>query len=880
MLKRLIFVAAMLMLSVGAQGQRINRTINESWQFVLAPGEQSVEVNIPHTWNNLDCQDEIPGYYRGVGEYYKVLRINESLADHSFYLHFEGVNQIADVYVNDHLAGRHVGGYTAFCFDITRYVRSGDNQIRVVVDNSHDENIPPLSADFTFFGGIYRDVTLIVTPKVHVSTTHFATSGVYVRTSDENRSVAKANVRTFLSNDASEASEVCLTHVVYDPAGKRVTEQTQNIKLGPNADNQCVSVDIPIKNPVLWGLQTPRMYCIRTTVCTRDGRSKDEVSTGFGIRWFKFDPNEGFSLNGEYVKLIGTSRHQDYYLQGNALRDEMHVRDVRLLKQMGGNFLRISHYPQDPIVSQMCDRYGIVASVEVPINNAVTPSAEFRNNCLTMTEEMIWQDFNSPSVVMWAYMNEVLLRPPYDRNDEKAKRSYMDFLFDLATDIETKIRKLDPDRYTMLPCHNNHKIYDECGISKLPMILGWNLYNGWYGNGLDGFEKALDKLHALYPEKTLLVTEYGADVDPRLHSFAPERFDFTCEYGMQFHRHYIPQILSRKWLAGAMVWNLNDFYSEGRLDAVPRVNNKGITGIDRERKDSYYLYRAWLSEKPQVTIGGHAWKIRGGCANRDNVCVQPVEVYSNALSVELRHNGKSLGEQLVVDRSACFQVPFVDGDNVLEAVAEVDGVVVNDLQRVDFRMIPYDFRDSEESFVELNVMLGSKRYFEDRTAEMVWIPEQAYRAGSWGYVGGEPSRTQTRHGSLPCSDVDVLHTDQDPIFQTQRMGIESFQADLPNGQYYVYLYFAELISGEKKQALAYNLGNDVLHQDRETRVFDVQINGVTVLKDFDMAKECGVERAIVKKFVVDNFDKNRIVVDFIPKHGKAVLNAIRIYKCH
>ena len=857
---------------------RVVRSVNESWKFCREGESDTVAVNLPHTWNNIDSQDETPGYYRGKGIYAKTLMINEDTDGRSFFLHFEGANQVAEVFVNGRSAGVHKGGYTAFCLDVTDMVRKGGNSVKVIVDNSFDADIPPLSADFTFFGGIYRDVSLIITPDVHISPTHYATSGVYVSTECESRRKAVVRICTRLSNDSPSDETVVLTQTVLDPSGKPVASGSRKIRIPAGKENHLDSTRFKIKDPVLWSMDTPGIYRVVTVLSDETGKKKDMVSERFGIRWFSFDPDEGFSLNGKYTKLMGTNRHQDYYLKGNALADEMHVRDVRLLKDMGGNFLRISHYPQDPVVTQMCDRYGIVASVEIPVVNAVTVSEEFRENCVRMAEEMVWQDFNSPSVVMWAYMNEVLLRPPYDDEDEAGKKAYIDFLYSVAEDIENTIKKIDPDRYTMLPCHSNPALYNECGISRLPDILGWNLYNGWYGGGFDGFRKTLDKLHAMYPEQSLLVTEYGADVDPRLHSFEPERFDFSCEYGLMYHHHYIPEILSRKWLAGTTVWNLNSFYSESRRDAVPHVNSKGITGLDRERKDTYYLYRTWLSDKPELRIGGHGWKIRGGVPDSTGVCPQPVEVYSNASQIRLYHNGNDLGMVQTDGMTAVFEVPFTDGENILKAVAEKDGIRLEDILSVDFRMVPAVFDGSLE-FTEMNVMLGSRRYFEDRTAEMVWIPEQEYTAGSWGYTGGEAVRTKTRHGSLPCSDIDILNTDQDPVFQTQREGLEGFRADVPDGRYYVYLYFAELVSDSEKEVLAYNLGNDAIREAAGEREFDVTINGVKVLKDFNIARECGPETAVVKKFTVDAYGGEGLDIRFIPRKGSPVLNAVRIYRC-
>ncbi len=870
-----------------AYSQRTVRTINESWQFhkgelqdpfAVTEGTFAETVSIPHTWNASDSWDEVPGYYRGIGFYRKNVAINDSLEGKRAYIRFEGANQEAGLYVNGSLAGTHKGGYTAFCFDITDYVHSGENTFVVKVDNSYNEQIPPLSADFTFFGGIYRDVYLMITEDTHISVTHYATDGVYLSTPSVDSTSAEVEIRTMVTNAGSTKEAVTVEHRIVAPDGQTVSTLRGKMKIKGSTVNEENLQTVTIDNPALWDIDSPQLYKVYTTLQDRDGRVLDRVSSSFGIRWYSFDPDEGFYLNGKYRKLMGTNRHQDYSRLGNALRDEMHVRDIRLLKEMGGNFLRIAHYPQDPVITQMCDREGIVTSIEIPVVNAVTMTEEFEENCITMTKEMVWQSYNSPSVIMWAYMNEVLLRPPYDKNNETEKRTYLDYVYKIASGIENTIRELDKERYTMLPCHSNPGLYAECGIAALPKILGWNLYNGWYSNGFDGFARQLDKIHSMFPRQSILVTEYGADVDPRLHSFDSERFDFTCEYGLKYHHHYIPAILERKWLAGTTIWNLNDFYSEARRDAVPNVNNKGITGVDREIKDSYWLYQSVLSEDPVLRIGGSGWKVRGGLDAGDGRCVQPVEVYSNADQVELCHNGTSLGKRRTENGTAYFSVPFTDGQNILSAAAEKDGVPMYDMLRIDFRLTPSDA--GADSFTELNVMLGSKRYFEDRAAGMVWIPEKEYVQGSWGYTGGEAARTKTRHGSLPASDVDVLGTDQDPVFQTQRKGIESFRADVPDGYYYVYLYFADLESGKDKAALAYNLGNDVIRNEKSDRIFDVSINGQPVLKEFDIAKECGYERAVIKKFPVVVTGDGGLSVDFTPVKGEPVLNAVRIYRCY
>ena len=866
----------LLLAPAASYAQRIQRSINESWTFSKENCSKTEVVDIPHTWNNVDAADEVPGYWRGKGSYVKNVTIPESSLENSIFLHFEGANQLTKVKVNGKEVGEHIGGYSAFSFDISDYVTAGNNLFEIEVDNSYNADIPPLSADFTFFGGIYRDLSLIITPKVHLSTTHYATSGVYIDTADEDKKTSKVRIRTFLSNDSDKNQKAMLYHEIFSPAGEKVASSSQKVKIGAKTENLYTEAYIDVASPALWSMEDPNIYRVITRLEYEGG--KDGVIEHFGFRWFSFDPKKGFFLNGEHKKLIGTNRHQDFLAKGNALRDEMHERDIKLMKDMGSNFLRISHYPQDPIVTQLCDRFGIVTSVEIPIVNAITMTPQFHQRCVEMIKEMIWQDYNSPSVVMWAYMIEVMLRPPYDKNDEAAKKEYMGHLYSIASDIENTIREMDPDRYTMLPCNSNTSTYIEAGIAYLPKILGWNVYNGWYGRWFYNLDKFLDKLPELFPDQTQIISEYGADVDPRLHSFESERFDFTCEFGLKFHKYYIKNIMSREWLAGAAIWNLNDFYSEGRQDAVPRVNNKGITGLDRELKDSYHLYRAWLRNEPFIKIGCSTWKTRGGVIGKDGVCMQKVEVYTNAPQVEMFHNGQSLGCKAVNERYVEFDVPFVDGENQLSAMGEKDGKNIYDMSTVYFAAVPDKFTDTED-FISMNVMLGSKRYFEDRDAQMVWIPEKEYTEGSWGYVGGQVYRAKTRHGSLPASDLEIAGTAQDPIFQTQRENLEAFKADVPDGKYYVYLYFAEFESGKEQEVLAYNLGNDVIREDSGERVFDVDINGVKVLDKFCIARECGAEKAVIKKFTVTVSDGKGLEIGFKSRIGVPVLNAIRIYRC-
>ena len=479
--------------------------------------------------------------------------------------------------------------------------------------------------------------------------------------------------------------------------------------------------------------------------------------------------------------------------------------------------------------------------------------------------------------MIWGYMNEILLRRP--RTDEDFLKSYYPVVEKTARTLENTIRKEDPSRYTMMAYHNAPDLYERAHLTEIPMIMGWNLYQGWYEPDIDEFQRLLDRAHDKYKGKVLLVTEYGPGVDPRLHSYKPERFDFSQEYGIIYHRHYLREMMARPFIAGFTMWNLNDFYSESRIDAVPHVNNKGVTGLDRERKDTYLFYEASLGNKDVLRIGNREWKNRGGVVNTvENTCVQSVPVFSDYPVVELYVNGKSIGSKKCEENIAFFDVPFVNGENVVEAVARKNGKELRDMIRIDFKLIPDDLKNGDVPFTEMNVMLGSPRYFEDRTAEMIWIPEQPYKPGSWGYIGGEPYRRKTGFGSMLGSDIDIFGTDNNPIFQTQRTGLEAFKADVPDGEYSVYLYWAELDTDKKKESLVYNLGADTENGGYSKRTFGLEINGNPVMDKVDIAEDYGFGCAVIQKFIVNVNDGKGLTVGFKRIEGEPILNAIRIYK--
>ena len=889
-MKKLFYIFILLFIVGWVQAQqRVVYTINDGWKFTKgSPFEAQLTgcddsswetVNIPHTWNDKDADDETPGFYRGPVWYRKQLFIDKSQEGRRAVIYFEGANQEVRFYLNGQFVGEHKGGYTRFCFDITPHLRYGqENLFAIYVNNVYNPNIPPLSADFTFFGGIYRDVYLQFMNPMHIATNDYASSGVYIRTPEVNNSAASVEITTLLTNDMSQPTEIRVENIICDADGKEVKKTQAEVKLAAGETKTDISKKIKIDSPRLWDIDDPYRYMVYTRILDkRKGTLLDEVVNPLGLRWFKFDSEKGFFLNGKGRKLIGTARHQDYFQKGNALRDELHVQDVLLLKEMGGNYLRVSHYPQDPVIMEMCDKLGIVTSVEIPVVNAVTETEEFLHNSVEMAKEMVRQDFNRPSVMIWGYMNEIFLRRPY--TEGKQLEDYYRFTEKVARALEATIREEDPSRYTMMAYHNMPQYYEDAHLTEIPMIQGWNLYQGWYEPDINEFQRLLDRAHKAYKGKVLMVTEYGPGVDPRVHSYQPERFDFSQEYGLVYHKHYLNEMMKRPFVAGSSLWNLNDFYSESRVDAVPHVNNKGVVGLNREKKDVYWFYKTALSRRPILVIGNREWKSRGGVVNTaQKECIQSVPVFSNAEEVELFVNNKSLGKKKIEDNYALFDVPFVGGENLLEAVAVTGDNKLRDMLRIQFQLVGSRLKDEAVPFTELNVMLGSPRYFEDRAANVAWIPEQEYKPGSWGFIGGTSYRRKTGFGTMLGSDIDIHGTDMNPIFQTQRVGIKSFKADVPNGEYSVYLHWAELESDKEREALVYNLGADSEQTFAGNRSFGISINGTTVSDDFNVARDYGYARAVIKKFVITVKDGKGVSVDFHKKEGEPILNAIRIYR--
>ena len=856
---------------------RTKISINKNWQFAkdnkAVPGKWEA-VDLPHTWNVDDVMDDVAGYYRGVGWYRKKLLIDKKYTGKKFYLMFEGANQVAEVFINGKKAGDHTGGYSAFSIPVSDLLEVGkENEILVKVDNSYNQDIPPLSADFTFYGGIYRDVWLVAVDPLHFAFSSYS-NPVTITTRSVDAKNAVVMVNSAYINEGKKSRRISVKTIIRNRNGRFVGDAAGQIVLEPGIHEAWSWNSITIRNPQLWSPESPYLYSVTSEL--RDagtGKLLDIVTNPLGLRWFRFDANKGFYLNDKPYKLIGTSRHQDYKGLGNAVPDKLAVKDVQLLKKMGGNFLRVAHYPQDPSILAACDSLGILASVEIPIVNEITETDNFYNTCIDMQKEMIRQHYNHPSVIIWCYMNEVLLRPHYN-NDKEKQKIYFDAITRLAKALDSVTRDLDPYRYTMMAHHGDYNRYKDVDLLDIPMIVGWNLYSGWYGAKLHDFPAFLDTFHAKHPGKPMLVSEYGADADPRIRSLEPVRFDKSVEYTTKFHQYYLTEMMKRPFVSAAMIWNLADFNSETRTESMPHINNKGLLEWDRTPKDPYYYYKAMLSTTPFIKLlGVHS---AAGVADTNHVvCSRPIQVASNIKEAELLLNGRSLGKRQTENGFCEWKVPLRNGNNSIEVRAEKNGKIYTDKSVIQFNVLPNQF-DNSVAFHQMNILLGANRYFTDEERQQ-WIPDQAYQKGSWGHTGGKVFKV-ARNGRLPYgTDKNINGTNNDPIYQTQLMGIEKYKLDLPPGEYELTLHFAELLGGQVKE-IPYNLTDADRIEPNGKRVFNVYVNGKLLLDNFDIAAQYGNATAVAKTTKVMVSDQSGIEISFKAIEGEPVLNALQVKK--
>ena len=598
--------------------------LNKGWIFQKEK-EAPLNVDLPHTWNNLDGQDGGNDYYRGTCRYEKSFPLPAFTSAERVYLEFRGVNASAQVELNGQEIGCHDGGYSTFRWDVTERLEQ-ENRLTVRVDNSVNERVYPQKADFTFYGGIYRDVLLRVVPALHFDLDHLGSEGIRVTAKPvKDYREGQVQVETWLGGGKAPAPDQV-------PSGCRVEVTILDAEGKAVAAGEGRDVVLSLSAVKLWdGVESPYLYTARA--CLLEGEQEvDQVEVRFGVRDFHCDPKAGFFLNGRSYPLRGVSRHQDRKGIGNELTRQMHREDMDLICEMGANTIRLAHYQHDQY-----DERGMVVWAEIPYISEHMPQG--RDNTISQMKELITQNYNHPSIVCWGVSNEITI-------STKDKKDMMDnhrVLNDLC-------HRLDQTRFTTLAC------YAMCGpfnpVAHITDVVSWNLYLGWYVPGMWLNDAWMRFFHTVYPKRCLGYSEYGAEGMPNLHAEKPRRGDHSEEYQALYHEFMLRCFERNPYLWATHVWNMFDFAADARdQGGEPGMNHKGLVTFDRKtKKDSFYLYKAWWSKEPFVHICSRRFENR----TSDRISVK---VYSNQKEVTLFCNGKPV-ETKQGDHVFVFQVPL------------------------------------------------------------------------------------------------------------------------------------------------------------------------------------------------------------------------------
>ena len=848
--KRCLLAIVVMFVVTSLQAQREMKTINDNWEFRKSIDESWESVNLPHTFN-IDAYQQ-RNYSQGKGFYRRTLVLPEIVAERRYYMKIDAASKAANIRVNGKEVGSHVGGYTACIVDITEYIRK-ENLIEITVDNGR-KDITPISADFTFWGGIYRDVWLISTPKQHFNMSNMGSDGIFISTPVVNEKRGVLKVKCEVTNDSHESSILEVRSAIYSPQGKLLQTIKQKQKLKSGETYIFENTSGAIESPDLWSPETPSLYLVKTTlVDPKSGKLLDEKNHKVGFRWFTFDGSKGFFLNGKSYKLRGLNRHQDQAPAGVALDDEAHRRDIFLMKELGCNFIRISHFPQDDAILEMCDELGLLAWEEIPIINIVPNTPGYDDNCEYNLREMIRQHYNHSSVITWGYMNEILLTAPSIGKPEWL--ACKERTVNLAQRLEAVLKEEDPGRASVM-AFNMTNLYNEIGLN-LVDVVGWNLYHGWYVDKLKDFNAWCEDQHRRYPDQPMIISEWGAGSDKRLHSTQGRAFDFSIEYQQTYIEHYLPFIENTEWISGCAYWNFIDFNVAARQESMPRVNNKGLAYNNRIWKDVAYYFKAmWRKDIPVIRIASRDWEMRTGEINKP----QSIKIYSNMPEVELFINGQSIGCQKIANCHTVFNVILPEGISVLMAQGIKNGKTVQDAMTIQFKSLP-NIAEGDE----LAINVGSNCYFTSDISNLTWLPDQPYTAGGWGYIGGKAHSTTS----------EIYNTLDGPIYQTWREGNWSYKIDAPIGEYEIELLIADVTKPAAQLANLLNKNKEEKHSG-ETR-FHISICGKQVETNFSPIDGGKHRTAFKRRYIIRN-EHDHIVISAGAVKGEPFLAGIKVRK--
>ena len=658
---RLVSVVLFMLYGMSMFAQRQDILLNNDWNFRFSHQVQKgteVRVDLPHTWNAQDALSGKIDYKRGIGNYEKNLFIRPEWKGKRLFIRFEGVNNIADVFINRRHIGEHRGGYGAFIFEITGKVEYGkENSILVRVNNGEQLDIMPLVGDFNFYGGIYRDVHLLITDETCISPLDYASPGVRLIQDSVSHRYAKVRAIVDLSNGSSGNQEVELNVRLLD--GHRVVKEgTKNVNLSGNEVMQ-QELTFEIDQPHLWnGRQDPFLYQAEVTLF-RNGQMVDRVTQPLGLRFYRIDPDKGFFLNGKHLPLQGVCRHQDRSEVGNALRPQHHEEDVALMLEMGVNAVRLAHYPQATYFYDLMDKNGIIVWAEIPFvgpggynDKGFVDLPAFRANGKEQLKELIRQHYNHPSICVWGLFNE---------------------LTELGDNPVEYIKKLNVLAHQEDTTRPTTSASNQMGdLNFITDAIAWNRYDGWYGGTPADLGKWLDRMHKDHPKICIAISEYGAGASiyhqqDSLVKTVPTSWWHPENWQTYYHIENWKTISSRPYVWGSFVWNMFDFGAAHRTEGDrPGINDKGLVTFDRKvRKDAFYFYKAnWNREEPMLYLTGKRNTVR-------TQRLQTITAFTNQAGAELFVNGKSYGKT-TPDSYAILEwknVELQPGENEIKVVS-------------------------------------------------------------------------------------------------------------------------------------------------------------------------------------------------------------------
>ena len=852
-----------------AQQPRVSVDLSHGWRFRQDNGlsdvqsgsfddSQWTQVVLPHTWNRVGNagseRSALTNTVQGVGWYRLRFRTPTSPRAKRYFLQFDGVGAIADVWLNGHYLGRHAGAFSRFRFDASAAMNpSGENLLVVKADNSRPqpgsttENVIPLSADFFVFGGIYRGVSLIATDLVHLDMLDYGAPGLYARAVTIDPNAAAVHVSARLVNDGSTAREVLIETQIQGDADVVVASASKRLSASPGR-HAIIDATLQVARPRLWqGMKDPYLYRVVMTVRSTDGLLLDEVAQPLGLRTLHFDSDKGFFLNGEHLSLRGVSMHQDRPVKGWAISRADQAEDFELLRDMGANAVRLAHYQHGQYSYELADTLGVVVWAEIPLVNKVSfdgssASPALAANARQQLTELIRQNYNHPSIAVWSIGNETDLTATMTRGPS--------ILAHLLKSLNELAKAEDPARFTTYAdcCEAGTpaRSGDIPGTSRDVIVgiadtVGYNRYFGWYLGRLDDLGPMLDQAHSRHPALPIAVSEYGAGGaltqhtdDPAGGAINPHGRPHPEEFQNWYHEASWNILRDRGYLWAAFIWNMFDFASDSRQEGdLTDINDKGLVSYDRRTgKDAFYFYRANWSSRPTLHLVGRRYLDRA-------YGVVDVKAYSNAAQAQLWLNNRNQGAAPCAGGICLWHaVHLVSGTNDLRATADISGTVLTDSMRWTF----------SGSLASVRIKAGDIAGY---------LTKAGQRYGSDAYFsGGVPGSINRPDTQAPQR---IVAADDPGIYDSFREGAFTYRVPVPGGCYRVTLKFEEPSAG--------TVG---------VRTFNVLINGKTVLRRFDIFAAAGGSLKSVDRAFDSASRDNSMLIEFVPLNGAALVSALSI----